>query len=95
MNGGIGEKEGEGRKNWVIGVWERGWERTEDNGVGVGVWRLGLEERLERARYRGGGKSFTVCSDMVALLPDNMMRRGVWEDREVDERDGDRGVEEG
>ena len=31
MKGGIGEKEGEGRKNWVIGVWERGWERsTED-----------------------------------------------------------------
>ena len=50
---------------------------------------------MERARYRGGGKSFTVCSDMVALLPDNMMRRGVWEEREVNERDGDRGVEEG
>ena len=44
---------------------------------------------------QGGGKSFTVCSDIVALLPDNMMRRGVWEDREVSERDGDRGVEEG
>ena len=50
---------------------------------------------MERVRYRGGGKSFTVCSDMVALLPDSMMRRGVWEDLEVDERDGDRGVEEG
>ena len=92
VEGGEGEKEGEGRKNWVIGVWERGWERdVKDEGVRC----LVLEERLERVRYRGGGKSFTVCSEMVALLPDRMMRRGGWEDREVEERDGDRGVEEG
>ena len=56
---------------------------------------LVLEERLERVRYRGGGKSFTARSEMVALLPDRMMRRGGREDREVEERDGDRGVEEG
>ena len=78
VKGGVGRHVGEGRKNWVIGVWDRGWERSiEDAGVGVGVGCLVLEERLERLRYKGGGKSFTVCSDMVALLPDNMMRRGV------------------
>ena len=52
MEGGEREKEGEGRKNWVIGVWERGWERDiKDEGVGF----LVLEERLERVRYRGEG----------------------------------------
>ena len=52
VEGGEGEKEGEGRKNWVIGVWERGWERdVKDEGVGC----LVLEERLERVRYRGEG----------------------------------------
>ena len=53
---GVGEREEEGRKNWVIGVWERGWERgIEDEGVGVGVRFLVLEERLGRVRYRGEG----------------------------------------
>ena len=52
VEGGEGEKEGEGRKNWVIGVWERGWERdVKDEGVGC----LVLEERLTRGRYRGEG----------------------------------------
>ena len=93
---GVREMEGEGRKNWLIGVWERVWERdVKDEGVGVGVECFVLDERLERVRYRGGGKSFTVCSEMVALLPDRMMRRGGREDREVEERDEDRGVEEG
>ena len=47
VEGGEGEKEGEGRKNWVIGVWERGWERdVKEEGVGC----LVLEERLERVR---------------------------------------------
>ena len=50
---------------------------------------------LGACTIKGGGKSITVCSDMVALLPDRMIRRGGQEDREVEERDGDRGVEEG
>ena len=46
VEGGEGEKEGEGRKKWVIGVWERGERDVKDEGVGS----LVLEERLERVR---------------------------------------------
>ena len=43
---------GAGRQPRVIGVWERGWERDiKDEGVGVGVGCLVLEERLERVQY--------------------------------------------
>ena len=55
------------------------------------------EGRLERERYTGGGKSLTVCREMVALLPDKMIRRGGREGWEVEEseEEEDRGVEEG
>ena len=36
VDDGVREGEGEGRKNWVIGVWESCWERdSEDRGVGA------------------------------------------------------------